>query len=119
MSDPTQAAHVWGKGRSSTWASTTVVWGTDSIWYGSPQDQIQGVPHAFEISPQLQEQYGYPALTADLKRKVLGLNGTRTCDRAPDHEPLQHVHPAAAPRRPRRARTSERAVNATVLQYRR
>jgi hypothetical protein len=50
-----------------------VLWGTDSLWYGSPQDQIQAF-RAFEIAPELQEQYGYPALTPEIKRKILGEN---------------------------------------------
>ena len=49
-----QAAEAFGE--------DNVVWGTDSIWYGSPQDQIQAF-RAFEISPEFQERYGYPALT--------------------------------------------------------
>ena len=40
-----------------------VVWGTDSIWYGSPQGQIEAF-RAFEITPEYQERFGYPALTA-------------------------------------------------------
>jgi hypothetical protein len=53
-----------------------VLWGTDSIWYGSPQDQIQAF-RAFEITPEYQEKYGYPALTAGIKAKILGLNAAR------------------------------------------
>ena len=36
-----------------------VLWGTDAIWYGSPQPQIMAF-RAFEISPEFQEQFGYP-----------------------------------------------------------
>ena len=50
-----------------------VLWGTDSIWYGSPQDQIQAF-RAFEISPELQERFGYPALTPAVKERILGGN---------------------------------------------
>lgn len=50
--------------------------GTDCIFYGSPQDQIQAF-RAFQISPEFQERYGYPALTPLRKAKVLGLNGAR------------------------------------------
>jgi hypothetical protein len=53
-----------------------VLWGTDCIFYGSPQDQIQTL-RAFEISEEFQERYGYPALTRKLKQKILGLNGAR------------------------------------------
>ena len=53
-----------------------IIWGTDSIWYGSPQDQIQAF-RAFTISAEFQERFGYPALTAEAKRKIFGLNGAR------------------------------------------
>ena len=72
MRDPTQAAHVLGKLLVQLGPSR-ILWGTDSIWYGSPQDQIQAF-RAFEIAPELQERYGYPALTPEIKRKILGLN---------------------------------------------
>jgi predicted TIM-barrel fold metal-dependent hydrolase len=75
MRDPTQAAHLLGKLLTHV-GSDNVVWGTDSIWYGSPQDQIQAF-RSFEISQEFQERFGYPALTKDLKAKVLGLNGAR------------------------------------------
>jgi hypothetical protein len=69
-----------------------VLWGTDSIWYGSPQDQIQAL-RAFQIAPELQGQYGYPALTDELKAKIFGLNSaalygveplTGRCDLSPE-----------------------------------
>jgi hypothetical protein len=53
-----------------------VVWGTDCLFYGSPQPQIQAL-RAFHISEELQERYGYPALTKERKEKILGLNGAR------------------------------------------
>lgn len=49
--------------------------GTDSIWYGSPQDQIQAF-RGFQISGEFREKYGYPELTQTLKSKVFGLNAT-------------------------------------------
>jgi hypothetical protein len=72
MRDPTQAAHVLGKVLKAV-GPDNVLWGTDSLWYGSPQDQIQAF-RAFEISTELQEQYGYPALTPEVKAKILGGN---------------------------------------------
>ena len=53
-----------------------MLWGADSIWYGSPQDQIQAF-QSFQIAPALIEAHGYPELTPSLKQKVLGLNGAR------------------------------------------
>jgi hypothetical protein len=32
---------------------------------------------AFQISPQLQERFGYPALTPAVKAKIFGLNAAR------------------------------------------
>jgi hypothetical protein len=75
MRDPTQAAHTLGKLLQAV-GPDNVLWGTDSLWYGSPQDQIQAF-RAFEIAPELQEQHGYPALTPEVKRKVLGGNALR------------------------------------------
>jgi predicted TIM-barrel fold metal-dependent hydrolase len=75
MSKPTEAAHVLGKLLKFV-GPDNILWGTDSIWYGSPQDQIESF-RAFEISDELQERHGYPALTPEVKRKVLGLNAAR------------------------------------------
>jgi hypothetical protein len=75
MREPTRAAHVVGKLLRS-FGEDHLVWGTDSIWYGTPQDQIQAF-RAFEISEQFQEQYGYPALTDAVKRKVFGQTSAR------------------------------------------
>jgi predicted TIM-barrel fold metal-dependent hydrolase len=72
MRTPTQAAHVLGKLLKYV-GDKRVVWGTDSIWFGTPQDQIQAM-RTFEISEALQEQYGYPALTKEIKAGIFGLN---------------------------------------------
>jgi uncharacterized protein len=75
MSDPTQAAHTVGK-LLAAFGEDNVMWGTDSIWYGSPQDQIQAF-RTFQISERFQEEFGYPALTPEVKAKILGLNSAR------------------------------------------
>jgi len=75
MASPDEAAHVLGKLIVAV-GEDNVLWGTDSIWYGSPQDQIQAF-RSFEITPEFQERFGYPALTADVKAKVLGRNAAR------------------------------------------
>ena len=51
-----------------------VLWGTDSIWYGSPQDQIQAF-RTFQIAPDLIEAHGYPELTTVLKQRYLASMG--------------------------------------------
>jgi len=72
MGDLDQAAHVLGK-LLATLGPDRILWGTDSIWYGSPQDQIAAF-RSFEITPEFQEQFGYDALTDDVKQRILSAN---------------------------------------------
>ena len=50
---PTAAAHVLGKLLKFV-GEERVLWGTDSIWFGTPQDQIQAM-RTFQICEALQE----------------------------------------------------------------
>jgi hypothetical protein len=75
MGDPDQAAHLLGK-LIAALGPGNVLWGTDSIWYGSPQDQIQAF-RAFEISAEAQERFGYAPLTAEVKAGILAGNAAR------------------------------------------
>ena len=75
MRDPEEAAHCVGK-LLQRLGEDNVLYGSDCVWYGSPQDQIQAF-RAFQISAEFQERYGYPALTQRLKAKILGLNAAR------------------------------------------
>jgi hypothetical protein len=75
MRDPEQAAHAMGK-LFRYCGEDNVLWGTDSIWYGSPQDQIQAF-RSFQISAELREKHGYPQITPALRAKVFGLNAAR------------------------------------------
>ena len=75
MRDPTAAAHVLGKLLTYV-GEDRVVWGTDSIWFGTPQDQIQAM-RTFQISEELQERHGYPALTDEIKAKIFGVTSAR------------------------------------------
>jgi hypothetical protein len=74
MREPDDAAHVLGK-LLKYCGERNVLWGTDSIWYGSPQDQIQAF-RTFQIAPQVREANGYPELTPALKAGIFGLNAT-------------------------------------------
>jgi hypothetical protein len=87
MRDPDQAAHTLGKLLRHV-GRTRVLWGTDSIWYGSPQDQIQAF-RAFQISAEFQDRHGYPELTPALKAAIFGLNAA----------PVYGIDPASARRR--------------------
>jgi uncharacterized protein len=75
MRDPTSAAHALGK-LFKYIGEDNVLWGTDSIWYGSPQDQIQAF-RTFQIGESLREEHGYPTITPQLRAKVFGLNATK------------------------------------------
>jgi uncharacterized protein len=75
MRDPDGAAHALGK-LLKYCGENNVLWGTDSIWYGSPQDQIQAF-RTFQISPELRAKHGYHEITPALRAKIFGLNATR------------------------------------------
>ena len=81
MRNPTAAAHVVGKLLKYV-GEERVLWGTDSIWFGTPQDQIQAM-RTFRIEEELQERYGYPALTPAIKAGIFGLNATALYDIEP------------------------------------
>jgi hypothetical protein len=73
--DLDSAAHVLGKLLNHL-GPERILWGTDSIWYGSPQGQIDAF-RTFAISEEYQERYGYPALTDEAKALILGGNAAR------------------------------------------
>jgi predicted TIM-barrel fold metal-dependent hydrolase len=75
MRDPEAAAHALGK-LLKYCGENNVLWGTDSIWYGSPQDQIQAF-RTFQIAPELRARHGYPEITPQLRAKIFGLNAAR------------------------------------------
>jgi len=112
LARPEEAAHLLGKLLTHVGADN-VLWGTDAVFYGSPQGQIQAF-RAFQISEQFQEEFGYPALTDEIKRKVLGLNALRLHDVDPvtvpcaftraDLEQLRLALPARVERRGPRTR---------------
>lgn len=75
MGNPLEAAHVIGKLLRYV-GEDRILWGTDCVWTGSPQEQIVAF-RAFEIQEELRARHGYPALTAEAKRKIFGLNAAR------------------------------------------
>ncbi len=72
---PAEAAHVLGKLLVAL-GPDNIVWGTDSVWYGSPQHLIDAF-RAFEIPASFQERFGYPALSADVKDRIMSRNARR------------------------------------------
>jgi len=83
---PDEAAHVLGKLLLAV-GEDRVLWGTDSIFYGSPQGQIDAF-RAFQIPVELQERHGYPALTDRIKAKILGWNASNLYGIEPLTEPV-------------------------------
>ena len=56
-----------------------VVWGTDTLWYGSPQWQIEAM-RRLEIPEDMQKKYGFPALggpNSATKQMIFGTNSIR------------------------------------------
>jgi len=80
---PREAAHVLGKLLLAV-GPDRILWGTDSVWYGPPQALIDAF-RSFVIPEPMQERYGYPALTPEMKAAILGGNaaGLYGVDTAP------------------------------------
>lgn len=72
---PEEAVHLLGKLLLHV-GEDRIVWGTDSIWWGSPEAQLQAF-WTLQIPNELQDRHGYPALTETIKRKILGLNAIK------------------------------------------
>jgi hypothetical protein len=56
-----------------------VLWGTDSVWYGSPQWQIEAL-RRLEVPEDMQKKYGLPALggpDSPIKQAIFGTNAAR------------------------------------------
>jgi len=73
--NPTACAHVLGQ-IIAAFGADHVLWGTDSIWYGTPQWQIEAF-RRFEIPPALAEKHGYAPLTRSVKEQIFGLNAAK------------------------------------------
>jgi len=70
-----------------------VIWGTDSVWYGSPQWQIEAL-RRLEILIDLQKKHGFAPLgPADgaVKNAIFGRNAAQLykLDKDFDYEPIQ------------------------------
>lgn len=72
---PREAAHVLGK-LIAHFGADNVIWGTDSIWYGSAQPLIDAF-RAFQIPDDMCAEFGYAPLTDEVKSKILAGNASR------------------------------------------
>lgn len=75
MRNTTQATHILGK-LLKYLGEDNVVWGTDCMWYGSPQEQITTFM-SFKMDETIRMKEGYPDLTPTIKNKILGLNSAK------------------------------------------
>jgi predicted TIM-barrel fold metal-dependent hydrolase len=75
MNAPEKAQHVIGKLLKYV-GPDNVVWGSECVWLGSPQPQIEAF-RTFQISKEFQDMYGYPEITDEIRAKVFGLNAAR------------------------------------------
>jgi predicted TIM-barrel fold metal-dependent hydrolase len=73
--NPTACAHLLGQ-VIDAFGADHVLWGTDSIWYGTPQWQIDAF-RRFEIPPALVDAHRYAPLTPAVKAQIFGLNAAR------------------------------------------
>ena len=72
---PTAWAHLIGQ-QLYYMGSEHIVFGSDSLWYGGPQWQIEAL-WRFQIPEELCERWNYPQITERDKRNILGLNSAR------------------------------------------
>jgi predicted TIM-barrel fold metal-dependent hydrolase len=72
---PTVFAHMIGQ-LLYYMGSNNIVYGSDSLWYGGPQWQIEAL-WRFQIPDRIRARWHYPPLDQAAKRKILGLNSAR------------------------------------------
>ena len=72
---PTACAHILGQ-LLKYWGPERIVFGSDSLWYGAPQWQIEAL-WRFQIPEAMAVKYGYPRLDEQVRRKILGVNSAR------------------------------------------
>jgi predicted TIM-barrel fold metal-dependent hydrolase len=75
VTSPLLCCHVLGM-IIDAFGADHVLWGTDSIWLGSPQWQIEALQR-LQMPDSLCERFGYAPLTSEVKRQIFGLNGAR------------------------------------------
>jgi predicted TIM-barrel fold metal-dependent hydrolase len=72
---PVLAAHLLGQ-LMDAFGPDRIIWGTDSLWWGSPQWQIEAF-RRFQIPDDIAKKHGYKKLTQKDKAKIFGLNAAR------------------------------------------
>ena len=75
MANPVMCMHMLGQ-MIQTAGADHILWGTDSIWGGSPQGQIERL-RRLKMQPGLMEKYKYSELTDEIKNQIFGLNAAK------------------------------------------
>jgi predicted TIM-barrel fold metal-dependent hydrolase len=75
IANPLMAMHGMAK-NIKTYGADHVVWGTDCLWWGSPQWVIDAFKR-FDISDELCDKFGYKKITKEDKAKIFGLNAAK------------------------------------------
>jgi predicted TIM-barrel fold metal-dependent hydrolase len=73
--NPVMCLHMLGQ-MIQTAGADHILWGTDSIWGGSPQSQIERL-RRLTMKQELVDKYKYPELTDAIKDQILGLNAAK------------------------------------------
>ena len=95
---PSVCAHMLGQ-LLKYMGPERVLFGSDSLWYGAPQWQIEAF-WRFQIPQDMAKKYGYPSLNEKVKRQILGLNSARLYNlptRAASYRPLPADYEARIP----------------------
>lgn len=72
---PEKCCHMLGQ-MMQTAGADHILWGTDSIWNGSPQSQIERL-RRLTMPEKLIEKYKYAPLTKEVKDGIFGLNAAK------------------------------------------
>ena len=75
VENPEMCQHLMGK-NLKYYGSDHVIWGTDCLWWGSPQWAIDLLKR-FQFTDEMTEKFGYKKLTKEDKGKIFGLNAAK------------------------------------------
>jgi uncharacterized protein len=73
--NPQMMLHMFGQ-MMQTAGADHILWGTDSIWNGSPQSQIERL-RRMTMPQEFIDKYHYSQLTKEIKDQILGLNAAK------------------------------------------
>lgn len=75
VDNPVMCQHLIGK-NIKYYGADHVIWGTDCLWWGSPQWAID-LFKRFQFTDEMTEKFGYKKLSKEDKAKIFGLNAAR------------------------------------------